>query len=128
MTQDRQLAERIATKNALIGVIGLGYVGLPLVQAFAAAGFRCLGFDVDQAKVDKLNAGESYIKHIESKPLKALVESGKLDATNGFGRAGEMDCIVICVPTPLTTAREPDMTYITATAEALAPHVRRGQL
>lgn len=120
--------EKINRREARVGVVGLGYVGLPLGMAFAEAGFKVLGFEVDARKVEKVRRGESYIKHIGSEPLRALVQAGKLEATADFARSGEADCIVICVPTPLTQAREPDMSHIRQTAEALAPNVRRGQL
>jgi UDP-N-acetyl-D-glucosamine dehydrogenase len=122
------LATLIASKNATVGVIGLGYVGLPLGMTFANAGFRVLGFDLDSAKVANVNRGHSYIKHIDSHALADLQRSGKLAATTEFSRIGEMDCVVICVPTPLTAYREPDMSFIIASAEAIAPHVRHGQL
>jgi UDP-N-acetyl-D-glucosamine dehydrogenase len=120
--------ERIAQKRAKIGIVGLGYVGLPLGMTFAKAGFPVVGIDVDTRKVERLNKGESYIKHIESKPLKELTTSGLLSATTDFSKARELDAIIVCVPTPLTAAREPDMSYIVATAEALQPHMRKGQL
>jgi UDP-N-acetyl-D-mannosaminuronate dehydrogenase len=122
------LGALIASKNATVGVIGLGYVGLPLGMTFAAAGFRVLGFDLDTAKVGHVNRGHSYIKHIDSDALRDLQQAGKLAATNDFSRIGEMDCVVICVPTPLTAYREPDMSFIIASAEAIAPHVRNQQL
>jgi UDP-N-acetyl-D-glucosamine dehydrogenase len=123
-----RLAELIATKQAIIGIIGLGYVGLPLVRAFTAAGFRCLGFDVDQSKVDKLKAGKSYIKHIDSSEMAKLVREQKFDPTADMGRLGEADCILICVPTPLNESRDPDLSYIEGTALAVAATLRRGQL
>src|SRR5690606_28339219 len=86
------------------------------------------GLDIDQRKIEKIGKGESYIKHIPSEPLRKLVQEKKLSASTDFSRARELDCILICVPTPLTDAREPDMSYIIQTAEALAPHVREGQL
>ena len=122
------LVDRIHKREAKVGVVGLGYVGLPLGMAFAEAGFSVTGLDIDQRKIDKIEKGESYIKHIPSEPLKKLSEGGKLKATTQFAKAAELDTIVICVPTPLTAAREPDMSYIIQTAEALAPYVRRGQL
>lgn len=123
------LLERIRKREAKVGVVGLGYVGLPLGMAFAEAGFPVTGLDIDVRKVESLLRGESYIKHIPSAPLKNLVlDARKLKATTDFASAAELDCIVICVPTPLTAAREPDMSYIVSTGEALAPHVRRGQL
>jgi UDP-N-acetyl-D-glucosamine dehydrogenase len=123
-----RLGELIRTKQAAIGVIGLGYVGLPLVRAFTAAGFRCLGYDVDQSKVDKLNAGESYIKHIDSAALAQLIRDKKFEPTADLGRLGEADCIIICVPTPLNESRDPDLTYIEGTAHAIAKTLRPGQL
>jgi len=122
------LLERIRARQAKVGVVGLGYVGLPLGMAFADAGFHVTGFDVDSKKIEKLEAGESYIKHIESAPLRKLTSAKKLVATADFSKAHEMDCVIVCVPTPLTAQHEPDMQFIVATAEALAPHVRRDQL
>ena len=122
------LLERIGKREARVGVVGLGYVGLPLGMAFAEAGFRVTGLDIDARKVDKIGKGESYIKHIPSGPLQKLAESGKLQASTDFARAAQLDVVIICVPTPLTPEREPDMSYIVKTGEALAPHVRRGQL
>jgi UDP-N-acetyl-D-glucosamine dehydrogenase len=122
------LLERIRRREARVGVVGMGYVGLPLGMAFAEAGFPVTGLDVDTRKVDSIGKGESYIKHIPSEPLKELTSKGKLKATTDFARAKEMDCIIICVPTPLTASREPDMSYIVKTGEALSPHVRPGQL
>jgi len=123
-----QLSELIRTKQATIGVIGLGYVGLPLVRAFSASGFRCLGFDVDQSKVDKLKAGESYIRHIDSAALAQLVQERKFEPTADLGRLSEADCIIICVPTPLNESRDPDLSYIEGTARAIAETLRPGQL
>ncbi len=122
------LLERIKKREARVGVVGLGYVGLPLGMAFADAGFPVMGFDIDARKVDAIGRGESYIKHIGSEPLKRVTQSGKLQATVDFAKAADQDCLIICVPTPLTDSREPDMSYIIATAQALAPHVRAGQL
>ncbi|MBI1346740.1 nucleotide sugar dehydrogenase [bacterium] len=127
MSQAR-LAELIQSKQAQIGVIGLGYVGLPLIRAFTAAGFRCLGFDVDQTKVDKLKAGKSYIKHIDSSAIKTLIEQKKFEPTSDMGRLGEADCIIICVPTPLNESRDPDLSYIEGTAKSIAETLRPGQL
>jgi UDP-N-acetyl-D-glucosamine dehydrogenase len=97
-------------------------------MAFAEAGFRVTGFDIDRQKVARVEQGESYIQHIPSAPLKRLVERRQLTATADFAQAAELDCVVICVPTPLTPAREPDMSFIIATGDSLAPHVRPGQL
>ncbi|WNG25335.1 nucleotide sugar dehydrogenase [Cystobacter fuscus] len=122
------LLTRIRRREAKVGVVGMGYVGLPLGMAFAEAGFPVTGLEVDSRKVESIAKGESYIKHIKSEPLKELTQAGKLTATTDFAKAKELDCIIICVPTPLTASREPDMSYIIKTGEALAPHVREGQL
>jgi UDP-N-acetyl-D-glucosamine dehydrogenase len=123
-----RLAGLIQSKKAVVGVIGLGYVGLPLVRAFTAAGFRCLGFDVDQSKVDKLKAGESYIRHIDSSALDRLIRERTFEPTSDISRLGEADCIVICVPTPLNDSRDPDLSYIEGTARSIAKTLRPGQL
>ncbi len=122
------LLEQIRRREAKVGIVGIGYVGLPLGLAFAEAGFPVIGFDIDGRKVDRIRRGESYIKHVPSERVRAQISSGKLDATTDFGRAAQVDCMLICVPTPLTPAREPDMSFIVSTAEALSPHVKRGQL
>jgi len=127
-TSYSRLAELISTKRAIVGVIGLGYVGLPLVRAFTACGFRCLGFDLDHSKVDKLKAGESYIKHIDSSALAQLVREKKFEPTADLRRLSEADCIIICVPTPLNESRDPDLSYIEGTARAIAKTLRPGQL
>jgi UDP-N-acetyl-D-glucosamine dehydrogenase len=123
-----RLSELIQTKRAIIGVIGLGYVGLPLIRAFTSAGFRCIGFDVDQTKVNQLNAGQSYIKHIDSAALAALIEENRFEPTSDMGRLSGADCIIICVPTPLNESRDPDLSYITGTAASIAKALRPGQL
>ena len=127
-TSHARLAELIQSKQAVIGVIGLGYVGLPLVRAFTSAGFRCMGFDVDQAKVDKLKAGESYIKHIDSSALAQLIVAKTFEPTADMARLSEADCIIICVPTPLNDSRDPDLSYIEGTAQSIATALRAGQL
>jgi len=125
---EHPLLELIQRREAKVGVVGMGYVGLPLAMAFAEAGFDVTGLDVDPRKVESLARGQSYIRHIPSEPLERLVGSGKLSATTDYSKAASLDCLVICVPTPLTQAREPDMSFITSTGEALSPHVRPGQL
>jgi len=122
------LAERIQSKRAIVGVIGLGYVGLPLIRAFTAAGFRCLGFDVDQTKVDKLIAGQSYIKHIDAGAVAQLIREKQFEPTSDMARLAEADCIIICVPTPLNESRDPDLSYIEGTARTIAKTLRKGQL
>jgi UDP-N-acetyl-D-glucosamine dehydrogenase len=111
-----------------VGVIGLGYVGLPLGLRFAEAGHRVTGFDVDSTKVEKLSRGESYIQHIPPNKIRQYVVSKHFSATTDFSRLAEMDAILICVPTPLDERREPDLTYVADTAKSIAPHLRRSQL
>ena len=122
------LIKRIKDKQAKVGVIGMGYVGLPLVREFAKNGFRIIGFDIDDAKIEKLNAGESYIQHISSEMIARIVEAGQFEATADFARLREVDAIIICVPTPLTPSREPDLTAVLATTRSIAANLRPGQL
>ncbi len=123
-----EIIKRIKSKDAVIGIIGLGYVGLPLGLEYAAKGFKVVGFDVDESKIPRLMRGESYIKHISSEKIKSVVDSGKFEATADFSRLSEVDAIIICVPTPLNDHREPDMKYITGTAETISQYLRRGQI
>lgn len=120
-------AKRIASRSATVGIIGLGYVGLPLARAFAGAGVRVIGFDVDTAKVKRLNAGESYIQQIPHAAVAQMREQ-RFEATDRFERLSEPDAILICVPTPLTESREPDLTYVVKSTEAIAARLRPGQL
>ena len=122
------LLKRIADRTASVAVIGLGYVGLPLARAFAEKGFRTLALDIDAAKIAKLAAGTSYIERIPGDAVAALVKSGMLMPSSDYARLGEVDAILICVPTPLTRQREPDMSYVTGTVESIAAHLKRGQL
>ena len=122
------LEQAIQGKTAKVGVIGLGYVGLPLIRAFIAAGFRTMGFDVDQAKVDQLLAGRSYIKHIPAEWIARYVADGRFVPTADMRRLAEPDALLICVPTPLNDTRDPDLTYIEQTAEQIAAVLRPGQL
>jgi UDP-N-acetyl-D-glucosamine dehydrogenase len=123
------LIERIDSRVARVGVIGLGYVGLPLVLLFAESGFEVTGFDVDPKKAQALSAGESYIHHIGSGRVRAaFVEQSRASATIDFGQLAACDAIIICVPTPLGDHREPDLSYVRATADAIAKTLRRGQL
>lgn len=122
-----ELLGRIRLKKARVGIIGLGYVGLPLARAFAERGFAVLGFDVDTAKVTKLERGESYIGHIGADVIRAMRQQG-FEATTQFDRLNEPDAIIICVPTPLTETREPDLTYVVNSARAVARRLRKGQL
>jgi UDP-N-acetyl-D-glucosamine dehydrogenase len=121
------LLERIGRRAARVGVIGLGYVGLPLVRAFAAAGFPVLGFDTDPGKVERLRAGRSYIGHIPDAEVAAMLAAG-FEPTAAFDRLAEADAILICVPTPLTAAREPDLSYVEGSVGAVAERLRPGQL
>ncbi len=122
-----ELRSKIQARTARVGVIGLGYVGLPLVLLYVEQKFPVTGFDIDQKKVDTLKAGGSYIVRIEPAEIKAARDRG-FNPTSEFARIGEMDAIIICVPTPLNEYHEPDLSYITTTAENIAPHLRAGQL
>jgi UDP-N-acetyl-D-glucosamine dehydrogenase len=122
------LQDRIASRTALVGVVGLGYVGLPLVRVFVEAGFRVLGFDVDGAKIEQLRAGQSYIGDVPAHWVATGVRADGLEPTADAARLREADAILICVPTPLTPDREPDLQYVEATARQLAATLRPGQL
>jgi UDP-N-acetyl-D-glucosamine dehydrogenase len=123
-----ELRQRLADRTARIGIIGLGYVGLPLTVAFGEAGIEVVGFDVDAAKVERLNEGRSYIRHIPAESIGKLVKQGRFRATADFAEVRDVDAVLICVPTPLTPQREPDLRFVTATASAIAPHLRPGRL
>ena len=124
----KSLLAAINDKSALVGILGMGYVGLPLVRTFCGAGYRCLGFDIDPNKINKLNAGKSYIEHIPSKTIKQLVTAKTFSATDKPARLRRCDALIMCVPTPLNEMREPDMTYVCKTAETIARVLRKGQL
>lgn len=124
----KSLLERVERKEALIGIVGMGYVGLPLAAAFCNVGCRVLGFDLDPAKVDALNRGESYIRHIDETVLSPFIRSGKLEATLDMARLAEADAILICVPTPLSHHYDPDLSFVVSTTETIARHLRKGQL
>jgi UDP-N-acetyl-D-glucosamine dehydrogenase len=121
------LIQKILHKKALIGIIGLGYVGLPLVLRFCEEGFDVLGFDVDAKKVATLKKGKSYLKSIPSSRISQFVRSGLLNVTDDFSRLNQPDCILICVPTPLTEKMEPDLQYIEKTVDSIREHLRKGQ-
>jgi len=123
-----KLLKKIEIRKALIGVIGLGYVGLPLTREFLNANFTVLGFDTDVKKVEAINRGQSYIKYIPDTLIKQFVRSGYLAATADFSRLREVDVILICVPTPLGKHHEPDLSYILSTTESIANTLRKGQL
>jgi UDP-N-acetyl-D-glucosamine dehydrogenase len=118
---------KVQAREAKVGIIGMGYVGLPLAMLFSGEKFPVTGFDVDARKVEALTAGKSYIVRIEPEQIQSARDAG-FSATADYSRIGEMDAIIICVPTPLNEYREPDLSYITSTAHAIAPHLRAGQL
>jgi len=122
------LAKAFADKTAKIGVIGLGYVGLPLIRTFVAAGYKTLGFDIDSTKVKRLLAGESYIEHISSQWIGNCVREGKFQPTADMSRLPEADAVLLCVPTPLNETRDPDLTYIENSTRWVAKYLRPGQL
>ncbi len=123
-----ELRDRIDRCEAKVGIIGMGYVGLPLARTFWAKGFGVTGFDIDASKVEKLSAGTSYILHVPSAQVAEMRKTGRFSATADFARLAEMDAILICVPTPLTPSREPDLSYIVKTGESIAPHLHAGQI
>jgi len=122
------LEEKIRNKSAIIGIVGIGYVGLPLAVAFAAAGFRVLGFDIRQKNVDSVNRGQSYIADVSDEDLSSVVTKKLLEATIDQGRLREADAICICVPTPLTTTKDPDLSYVIHESEQISKYLRPGQL
>ena len=124
----QELEKSIADKSARIGVIGLGYVGLPLIVEFGLKGFEGIGFEVDTKKADEINAGRSYIVDVPDENVKKCVEAGKLSATTDFSKLADCDVIIICVPTPLRKTKDPDMSYIIAAGEEIQKYMRRGQL
>jgi UDP-N-acetyl-D-glucosamine dehydrogenase len=126
MIQDK--LNKIKKRQAVIGIVGLGYVGLPLAIEFVNAGFKVFGFDIDDEKILKLKNSDTYIKHISSDILKEVNNSKLFTATSDFTLSSQCDVVIICVPTPLTHHREPDMSYIISTANELAPNLRKGQL
>ena len=118
---------KFTSKEAIIGIVGLGYVGLPLMLRYNAIGFCVLGIDIDEGKVSKLNAGQSYIEHIPGEKIASARQSG-FEATTDFQRASECDALIFCVPTPLNKYREPDMSFVINTIDAIKPHLREGQV
>ncbi len=128
MMATQRKAEYFAGKGMRVGIIGCGYVGLPLALRFAESGHLVVGFDTDSAKVEKLNAGQSYIQHIPAEKIAEYVRTGKFSATTDFSRIADRDAVLICVPTPLDERREPDLSYVEHTAQSIRPHLQRGQL
>ena len=128
MNTAEKLRKAIDDKSARVGIVGLGYVGLPLVRTFVEAGFRCLGFDVDESKVQRLKRGESYIGHIPGTWIAESIRGGRFEPTSDMRLLAEADAILICVPTPLAENRDPDLTYVEQTARQIAAALRPGQL
>lgn len=126
-THKQALIGRIADRTAVIGIVGLGYVGQPLALRYSQIGFPVRGFDIDQTKVDELNSGHSSIEHIPDEAVEAANAAG-FSATTDFSRIADADTVILCVPTPLTKYREPDISFVTSTCEAIAPYLRPGQV
>lgn len=124
----QSLLQKITDKQARVGVIGLGYVGLPLIDAFVSRGVSAMGFDVDVSKVDQLNAGRSYIRHLPSERIADWKADGLFEATADMSRLSEPDALLICVPTPLSDSRDPDLSYVEGTTRSIAAALRPGQL
>ena len=122
------LESKINKREARVGIVGLGYVGLPLVKTFLSKGFGVLGFDIDEKKVEMLNQGKSYIKHFTAEELKTFLKKKKFQATTDFGHLAKADVIIICVPTPLDPHKNPDLSYVLTTTEVISKNLRKGQL
>ena len=123
-----ELKEKLKNKTAVLGVIGLGYVGLPLAVEKAKAGFKTIGFDIQKSKVDMVNSGHNYIGDVVNEDLKALVDTGMLSATSDFSFVAKADCVCICVPTPLDKHQQPDITYVKSSAESIVPYMHKNML
>ncbi|KLK93160.1 UDP-N-acetyl-D-glucosamine dehydrogenase [Microvirga vignae] len=121
------LLQKLNAKTAVIGIVGLGYVGLPLSVRYAEAGYKVVGFDIDPAKIDLLNNGQTYIAHIAATGIMKAIENG-FEPTSDFSKAHDVDALIICVPTPLSKHREPDLSFVLNTVETLLPHLRGGQV
>ncbi|MFN0136627.1 MAG: nucleotide sugar dehydrogenase [Phycisphaerae bacterium] len=128
MSFAKQLMDKIQSRKAVVGIMGLGYVGLPLVREFCASGFKVIGFDVDTRKVDMLNAGKTYIKHLPGTHFKGLIKQGLFEPTTDMKKLNKPDAILICVPTPLAKNWDPDMRFVVGTTEAISKTLRKGQL
>jgi UDP-N-acetyl-D-glucosamine dehydrogenase len=127
MEAQANLIARIDRREAVIGIVGLGYVGLPLMLRFSEVGYKVIGFDIDRGKVERLTAGQSYIEHIPAAAVARALAQG-FEPTTDFARAAEADALILCVPTPLTRYREPDLSFVLDTTRALVPHLRAGQV
>ena len=124
----KELLEKIKNKEITVGVVGLGYVGLPLAVEKAKAGFKTIGFDVQKSKVDMVNEGHNYIGDVVDDDLKKIVKMGMLQATSDFSFVKNVDFIAICVPTPLDKHQQPDISYVRSSAEAIAKHLKKGTM
>ena len=122
-----ELIQKLNNKKAKIGIVGLGYIGLPLMLRYSEVGYKVIGFDIDQSKVDALSQGKSYIEHISGTAIKVAVEKG-FEATTDFSRAAEVDALILCVPTPLNKYREPDLSFVLDTTDSLVPYLCPGQV
>lgn len=127
LTMKESLIRKLESKQATIGIVGLGYVGLPLMIRYSEVGYNVLGFDVDVQKINMLNSGKSYIEHIHNSDIAQSIKSG-FQATTDFSRVSEVDAIILCVPTPLNKYREPDLSYVIQTTESCVPFFREGQV
>lgn len=125
---DSSTIDKIQSKTAVIGVVGLGYVGLPLALAFSGDGFKTIGLDIDDSKTESINGGSSYIKHIASQTIADQVQAGTLAATTDFSQIRDVDAVILCVPTPLDEHFEPDLSYVISTIEEIIPHLRKGHV
>jgi len=121
------LLQKLKNKSAVVGIVGLGYVGMPLMLRYAEVGYKVVGIDIDQSKVDHLNSGESYIQHVSNARIENALSSG-LRATSDFSQVKKIDAIILCVPTPLSKYREPDLSFVISTMDSLVPYVRKGQV
>ena len=127
MNYFNELKERLDNKKATIGIVGLGYVGLPLLIRYADVGYKVIGIDIDANKVTSITNRKSYIEHISSEAIAQAVNKGT-EATTDFSRSAECDALILCVPTPLSKHREPDLSFVINTTEALSPYLRQGQV
>ncbi|MFQ5786898.1 MAG: nucleotide sugar dehydrogenase [Thermodesulfobacteriota bacterium] len=128
MTFLKKLLEKINSKDAVIGIVGLGYVGLPLSIEFSTQGFNVIGFDIDEKKVEKLRRGQSYVNYISKETIKAIMQNGLLQPTSDFSKLSSVDVIIICVPTPINEYREPDLSFVINTANTILKYLQKGWL
>jgi len=126
LSHKESLITKLNNQDAVIGIVGMGYVGLPLMLMYSKAGYRVIGIDIDPDKVDSLNSGSSYIGHISDESIQQAIDQG-FRATSGFSEINEIDALILCVPTPLSRHREPDLSFIMATMDSAIPHLKEGQ-